>query len=567
MDLTLIAIVGVASIVAVSAFSQRLGLAAPLSLVVVGIGLSFVPAVPDVDVEPEWILAVVLPPLLYSAAVTMPAQDFRRNFKAISGLAVLLVLVTTAGAGVLFHLLIPDIGWATAFALGAVISPTDAVAATSVGRKLGLPSRLLTVLEGEGLVNDASALVLLRSAVAAMAGAVSLWHVAGDFLFSVLVASVIGVVVGIVNVRVRSWIQDTVLNTAISFVVPFVAFVPTEEFGASGVLAVVVTGLVTGHLSASHLRAQDRITEEVNWRTIAFLLESAIFLIMGLSLEHLLDEVQDAGLPAGQGLLFGLIASAFVIAARMIFVVPLVAVLRRDERRAAKRAPRVERWQERLDGLDAVESLSPYRKERIRRRVTRTSADIDFLLTETLGWRGGVVLAWSGMRGAITLAAAQTLPLDTPYRAELILIAFVVAVTTLLLQGLTLPWVIRWVQVPGDDRTRLRTEYGTLLEELSTAAEDALDEARDTDPDVLARVRNDSLIGRRGIHAASPDPDHDDRREAYLRLRLAAIAAERDALLDARSRGGYSSQTLGAAQRMLDLEETRLETLTADQQH
>ncbi|MGW0176432.1 cation:proton antiporter [Rhodococcus sp. NPDC003322] len=569
MDLTLIAIIGVASIVAVSAFSQRLGLAAPLSLVVVGIGLSFVPAVPDVDVEPEWILAVVLPPLLYSAAVTMPAQDFRRNFKAISGLAVLLVLVTTAGAGALFHLLIPDLGWATAFALGAVISPTDAVAATSVGRKLGLPSRLLTVLEGEGLVNDASALVLLRSAIAAMAGAVSLWHVAGDFVFSVVVASVVGVVVGVVNVRVRSWINDTVLNTAISFVVPFVAFVPVEEFGASGVLAVVVTGLVTGHLSPRFLRAQDRITEEMNWRTIAFLLESAIFLIMGLSLEHLLDEVQDAGLPSGQGLLFGLLASAFVIAARMIFVVPLVAVLRRDERRAAARAPRIERWQERLRDLDDVERLSPGRKALIRRRVTRTSADIDFLLTETLGWRGGVVLAWSGMRGAITLAAAQTLPHDTPYRAELILIAFVVAVTTLLLQGLTLPWVIRWVNVPADDTARLRAEYGKLLEELADAAEAALADApHETDPDVLARVRQDSLIGKREARGgSSPDPEHDLRREEYLRVRLETIFAERAALLHARSRGTYSSQTLEAAQRRLDLEETRLEALGEQQAH
>ncbi|MFF0813600.1 cation:proton antiporter [Rhodococcus sp. NPDC003318] len=562
MELTLIAVIGVASIVTVAALSKRLGLATPLSLVVVGIGLSFVPAVPDVDIEPEWILAVVLPPLLYSAAVTMPAQDFRRNFKAISGLAVLLVVVTTAGAAALFHFLIPDIGWAAAFALGAVISPTDAVAATSVGRKLGLPSRLLTVLEGEGLVNDASALVLLRSAIAAMAGAVSMWEVAGDFVFAVVVASAIGVVVGILNVRVRAWFNDTVLNTAVSFVLPFVAFVPAEELGASGVLAVVVAGLVTGHSSPRYLRAEDRITEEMNWRTLAFLLESAVFLIMGLSLEHLLDEVQDAGLPSGQGFLIGLLASAFVIAVRMLFVVPLVAVLRRDERRAAQSLPRLERWKERLGRLDDVDGMSPNRKALIRRRVNRTSADIDFLLNETLGWRGGVVLAWSGMRGAITLAAAQTLPYDTPYRAELILIAFVVAVTTLLLQGLTLPMVIRWVKVPGDDQTRLRTEYGNLLRELAEAGDEALTAVGDSDPDIVERVRSDSLIGKQEKRdASSPDPRHDDRRDEYMRLRLITIGAERTTLLDARSRGTYSSQVLGAAQRRLDLEETRIEQL------
>ncbi|MFC9557432.1 cation:proton antiporter [Rhodococcus sp. NPDC056960] len=564
MELTLIAVVVVASIVAVAAFSQRLGLAAPLSLVVVGIGLSFVPAVPDVEIEPEWILAGVLPPLLYSAAVTMPAQDFRRNFKAISGLAVLLVVVTTVGAGALFQLLIPDLGWATALALGAVVSPTDAVAATSVGRKLGLPSRLLTVLEGEGLVNDASALVLLRSAIAATAGAVSLWHVAGDFVYSVVIATVIGAVIGLVNVRVRGWFNDTVLNTAVSFVLPFVAFIPAEELGASGVLAVVVTGLVTGHQSPKYLRAENRITEEMNWRTIAFLLESAIFLVMGLSLEHLLDEVQDAGLPSGQGLLIGLAATALVIAVRMLFVVPLVAMLERDERRAAEHLPRLAMWRERLSLLDEREDVNPHRMARITRRVDRAGADIDFLLNETLGWRGGVVLAWSGMRGAITLAAAQTLPDDTPYRAELILIAFVVAVTTLLLQGLTLPMVIRWVKVPGDDQNRLRTEYANLLSELADSAEQSLATVSDaTDPEVLERVRADSLIGRREASGASaPSPDHDIRREEYLRLRLLTISAERDTFLDARARGVYSSQTLNAAQRRLDLEETRLQSMS-----
>lgn len=561
MDLTLIAVIGVASIVTVAAFSQRLGLAAPLSLVVVGVVLGFVPGVPDVDVEPELILDVVLPPLLYSAAVTMPAQDFRRNFKAISGLAVLLVVVTTAGAGVLFHLLIPDLGWAACFALGAVVSPTDAVAATSVGRKLGLPSRLLTVLEGEGLVNDASALVLLRSAVAAMAGAVSLWHVAGDFLFSVVVATIIGIVVGILNVRIRALFNETVLNTAVSFVLPFVAFVPAEEFGASGVLAVVVTGVVTGHLSPRYLRAEDRITEELNWRTVAFLLESAIFLIMGLSLEHLLDEVHESGLPAGQGLWIGLIASAFVIAARMAFVVPLVAVLKRDERKAAETLPELQRRREKLAQYEAMGSRA---RRHQARRVERAAADMDFLVTETLGWRGGVVLAWSGMRGAITLAAAQSLPEDTPYRAELVLIAFVVAVTTLLLQGLSLPTVISWVKVPGDDHDRLRVEYGDLLGELAESGEKALGSAAgDVRPEVVDRVRSDSLIGVKKVRdAMAPDPEHDEWREQYIELRLLTIAAEREALLDARSRGTYSSQTLGAAQRRLDLEETRLQALS-----
>lgn len=570
MEVTLIAVVGVASIVAVAAFSRRLGLAAPLSLVVVGIALSFVPGVPVVEIEPEWVLAGVLPPLLYSSAVNMPAQDFRRDIKAITGLAVLLVVVSTLGAGWLVHLLMPDIGWPAAFALGAVVSPTDAVAATSVGRKLGLPGRLLTLLEGEGLVNDASALVLLRSAVAAMAGAVSLWGVAGKFVFSVVIAVAVGVLVGLVNVRVRALLDDTVLNTAISFVVPFVAYVPAEELDASGVLAVVVTGVVTGHLSPKLLRARDRIGEAMNWRTLAFLLESAIFLLMGLGVKSLMDEVHahEEGLGAGRVILYGLALSGLVIVARMVFVAPLVAMLRRDERRAAAAKPMLERMQERLALFDLSDRFTPRKKARIERRVTRTSADIDFRLNETLGWQGGVVLAWSGMRGAITVAAAQTLPEDTPYRPQLILIAFVVAVTTLLLQGLSLPAVIRTVRIAGDDPKRLRSEYGQLITEMSDAATRSLDDLAEggtVDPDIVERVRGDSLIRpRKPDGAQGPKPDHAAMiatRLTYLRLRLAVISAQRDALLAARTRGTYSSRALTDAQDALDLEEARLEQL------
>ncbi|MEV3861195.1 cation:proton antiporter [Streptomyces sp. NPDC050095] len=576
MELTLIAVVGVASIVAVAAFSQRLGLAAPLSLVVVGIALSFVPGVPVPDVEPEWILAGVLPPLLYSSAVNMPAQDFRRDWKAITGLAVLLVAVSTLGAGWLVHLLLPDVGWPAAFALGAVVSPTDAVAATSVGRKLGLPSRLLTLLEGEGLVNDASALVLLRSAVAALAGAVSLWGVAGKFVVSVVVAVVVGVVVGLVNVRVRALLADSVLNTAISFVVPFVAYVPAEEFDASGVLAVVVTGVVTGHLSPRWLRAQDRITETMNWRTLAFLLESAVFLLMGLGLKTLFDEARahQNGLGAGRVVLYGLAVTGLVIVVRMVFVAPLVAMLRRDERRAAAAKPFIERWQERIDTFDLGERFTPRKKARIERRVTRVGADIDFRLNETLGWQGGVVLAWSGMRGAITVAAAQTLPEDTPYRPQLILIAFVVAATTLLLQGLTLPAVIRTVRIPGDDPERRIDEFRQLIGEMSEAATEALDEEvadGEAEPWIVDRVRTDGLI-RPAQQNGDGDGDKDDEPEprpgpsaeargTYMRLRLRVISAERDALLAARTRGTYSSRALTDAHHVLDLEESRLQQL------
>jgi CPA1 family monovalent cation:H+ antiporter len=576
VELTLVGVVAIIAIVAVAVFAGRLGVAAPLLLVIVGVGLSFVPGVPDLEVQPELILAGVLPPLLYSAAVNMPAQDFRRNFKPISALAVVLVVVTTVGTGWFFHALIPDIGWPAALALGAVISPTDAVAATSVGKKLGLPSRVVAVLEGEGLVNDASALVLLRSAVAALGGTVTLWGVAGDFVFAVLAAVVVGAIVGYVNVRIRGLLNDSVLTTAISLVVPFIAYIPAEEVGASGVLSVVVAGLITGHLGSRYLRAQDRLAETTNWRTLAFLLEGAVFLFMGMELKKAVEQVQESEFSTWTAVAIGLVASAIVIALRIAFVGPMVGLLRRDTRRASDAVSRLDEIQARLDAREPDERFTQRRLDYMETRVARVSADLAFHLNETLGWRGGVVLGWAGMRGAITVAAAQTLPQDTPHRPQLILIAFVVAATTLLLQGFTLPSVIRMAKVAPDDPERLRDEYSQLVTELQDAASQALADPAvlggvgESIPDVVIDlVRADSIVGRvRSSREAADENAADDNkrgRAQYFALRLLVLAAEREALLKARKLGVYSSQSLTHAQNLLDLEEARLEQLDDDE--
>ncbi|MFJ6076141.1 cation:proton antiporter [Streptomyces sp. NPDC093065] len=379
-----------------------------------------------------------------------------------------------------------------------------------------------------------------------------------------VIAVVVGVVVGVVNVKVRALLDDTVLNAAISFVVPFVAYVPAEEFDASGVLAVVVTGLVTGHLAPRLLRAQDRLGEEMNWRTLAFLLESAIFLLMGLSLKTLIDEAHTHanGMGAWRAFLYGLALAGFVIVVRMVFVAPLVAMVRRDERKAAAAKPFMEGWQKRLATFDFADRFGTRKKERIERRVARVGADIEFRLTETFGWRGGVVLAWSGMRGAITVAAAQTLPEDTPYRPQLILMAFVVAAATLLLQGLSLPAVIRTLKVPGDDPARLRKECVELVARLSNAASDVLDEKAmrdDIDPQIVSQVREDSLIRPiRPGDEQQPRPTP-EAHQVYLRLRLAVMAAEHTALLQARADGTFSARALNDTQHILDLEEARLQ--------
>lgn len=563
MELSVIAVGGVISVVAVALFSRRLGIAAPLLLVVAGVAIGALPKVSATSIQPEWILGGVLPPLLYSAAINMPTTDFRRNLKPITGLAVLLVVVSTGAAGVLFHTLIPEIGWPAAFALAAVLSPTDAVAATAVGRKLGLPSRLLAILEGEGLVNDATALVLLRSAVAAMGAGVTAGGVIGDFFLAVIGAIAIGAVVGVLNVRIRRNITDSVMNTAISFVVPFIAYIPADDFGFSGILAVVVCGLVTSDLSARYLRAEDRLTEATNWQTLAFLMEGFIFLLMGISLEDVLAYAGNNGFDISNTILLGIVAAVFLILVRVAFVVPLVAIIKRDDRRAADSKPRIEHWKRRLADDEIPAEVRLRGTERLEKRIASVSADIEFRMSKSLGWRAGTVLAWSGMRGAVTVAAAQTLPVDTPYRAELILIAYVGAAVMLLLQGSTLPWVIRKLNVEGDDPEELRSEYVSLLGEMSEAATEELDRLqadKGIEPRVIARVREDSLVVSAAIDLQKDV--HEDIRTEYLELRLAVLRAERDQMLHHRSIGTYSAEVIDRAQDLLDLEEARLNQVT-----
>ncbi|MFJ8043386.1 cation:proton antiporter [Kitasatospora sp. NPDC096147] len=563
---TLVAVLGVISIVAVAAASRRIGVAAPLSLVVVGTALSFLPGVPHIEVEPDLVLTVVLPPLLYASAVHMPAVDFRRDLKAILRLAVLLVVITTLCSGYLFAWLLPGLGLAAAFALGAIVSPTDAVAATSIGKRLGLPTRLTTILEGEGLVNDASALVLLGSAVAAMTSTVHLWKVGTDFLLSVAVASVIGVLVGLLTVLVRGRLKDTVLTTALSFVVPFLAFLPAEELGASGVLAVVLTGLVSGHLSPRFLRARDRLAEEVNWQTIAFLLESSIFLLMGLQLRTLVDQAEDAGQSVAHAVGIGLLASLLAIVIRMLFVAPLVASLRRDADKAVDFRTRLDDLADRLDsGQELPRRFQKTDPKRLEGRIEHGRNDAEFRINEKFGWRGGLVIAWSGMRGAVTVAAAQSLPADTPYRPQLLLIAFTVAGTTLLLQGLTLPRVIRALKLPGDDEAADRAAFTELYAELSAKVTETLTDPTLTmpdgtpyDPAILDQARAFTAARRKrpapGAVAEGVDP-----REQYRELMLTAASAQQDALLTIRTTGTYNSRVLARAQSMIDHELARFQ--------
>jgi NhaP-type Na+/H+ or K+/H+ antiporter len=569
VELGLLGVIGIAVLVAVAVLSQRVGVASPLILVVVGIGLSFVPGVPSFRIPDEWILTGILPPLLYAAAIKTPVMDFRRNLTPIASLSVALVVVSAFVTGLLLHVLLPGLGFAAAVALGAVISPPDAVAATSIGRRLGLPPRLLTVLEGEGLVNDATALVLLRSAIAASAGALSgIGSAVADFAFAVVVAVLVGYAVGVVTVFLRARLDDPVLDTAISLVVPFVAFIPAEELGASGVLAVVVAGIYTGHRSASHLDARARISDNVNWRTVQFLLENGVFLLIGLEIRSLLQDIDESLLTVGQTVQIGLLTTLVLVVVRFLWVFPLVLLMRRLPSRAARRSFQLRRGLARLRGQGSLDARQERRKRVLDRMYQRGQADLELERREGFSWKGATVFGWSGMRGVVTLAAAQSLPESFAYREQLVLIAFTVAVTTLLVQGSTLPALIRVLRIEGIDAGTDREESATLFDELRTEGlrvlehpQDVLGEGVPVDAAVLDRVRTDtgarSEVEWERVRLPEQKLVRSPHRQ-YRDLRLAVLAAERQALLAARSRGTYSSRVLANAQRILDVEETRL---------
>lgn len=562
MELLIVVVLGLLGIAAATAIGPRLGVAAPLLLVIIGIIVSFLPFVPDVEIDPEWILAGVLPPLLYSASVAMPSMEFRREFGVISGLSVALVVVSAVAIGFLFSWLVPGLSLAAGIALGAIVSPTDAVA-TSIVKRVGVTPRIVTVLEGESLLNDATALVLLRSAIAAIAASVSFWEIAGDFVFAVIVAAVIGYVVGKANLWVRSRVTDAAVNTVISFTVPFLAAVPSEALGASGLVAAVVAGLVTGRGAIRSLSPQHRMSDVQNWRTIELILEGAVFLVMGLELSAILGDLQDEARGVALGWRIAAVALLAVLVVRVLYVLPMLGLQRLSFRRGASLKPRLAAIQERFDGLDRAPApgtaddgarrsrrrgsqpaLSAEALDRFRTRIRRKVADIDYFMAVPLGWREGTIIVWAGMRGAVTLAAAQTLPHETPDRSLIVFIAFLVAAGSLVIQGGTLPWLVRLVKPAGIDRDAARVEHTELLGMLRGVADDVVREHRE------AR-------SAAGEHETASDAAAE--RELHRKLRLEIIEAQREALLAARDDGTFSASVLTGALETLDADQISIE--------
>ncbi|GHJ42897.1 peptidase [Catellatospora sp. TT07R-123] len=584
MELLIIAVAAVVAVVVVNALARRTGVAAPLLLVAVGVAVSFLPFVPAVEVEPEVILAGVLPPLLYSAAVSLPAMDFRRDFTAISGLSVVLVVITSLLLGLLFAALVPGLGFAGGVAVGAIVSPTDAVA-TAIAKRLGAPPRVITVLEGEGLLNDASALVLLRSAVAATAAVVSVGSVIGDFLWAVTAAVVCGAVVGWLGLKARRRVGGATLSTALSFVVPFTAYLPAEHLHASGLVAVVTAGLVTGVGSARYLSPQDRLSERSNWHTVEVLLEGGVFLLMGLELFGLVENVQAEGDSALTAAGLGALAAAAVLAVRAAYLAPLLWSLARRARRAVGQREAAQVYYDAVgrhvalaqaDGDDTVmiegrsggpRAVPAARAERIGHAVMRRIADIDYLTSRPLRQQEGILLVWAGMRGVVTLAAAQSLPVDFPHRSFVVLVAFTVAAGTLLVQGGTLPWLVRRLglsEAPSavaEDVAALRRTGQDAARELLDDAGLAQPDGSGYDPQVLARVRTDMV---RDDAVQDLDELETARRiRQYRELRLRVIDRQRSALLAARATGRHDSRELEKVLDILDAEQIMVEMRTA----
>lgn len=534
-----VGVLGLICIAFATLAGPRLGIAAPLVLVAVGVLASLVPGVPPLLIEPEIILGGILPPLLYAAAVSIPATDFRREFRSISGLSIALVIISTVALGYLFHWVVPGLSLPWAFALGAIVSPTDAVA-TGIIRRLGINPRVVTLLEGESMLNDAVALVLLRAAVAAAAVSVTLWGISLDLVYSMGVAVIIGWAVGWLNLRVRARIADPVVTTVISFTVPFVASIPAELANSSGLVAAVVAGLVTGQGAARWLAPQQRISDRTTWKAIELVLEGSVYLIMGLELLAVITEVRDRHEGVSRAIWIAALALAATLVVRAAFVAPLIWQIHRRALRAQRIQPKIEKFRAHVEAAPATAAIpqprrflklrmrSPSREE-MRQRLTRFDADLSHMIEQPLGWREGTIIVWAGMRGVVTIAAVQTLPAEAPSRALLVLVAFLVAVVSLLLQGGTMGLVMR----------RIRPSPGPAQDEIDAERQELAELLRESTADLRMEL----------------EAQNTDRMVAGLAL----VKASREALLDIRDLGTFSAAALEDQLRRLDADQMRLE--------
>ncbi|MEV3906088.1 cation:proton antiporter [Mycobacterium sp. NPDC050551] len=541
--------------IVVTAIAHRRGLEPALIIVVIGGAVSFLPEFEPPELDSHILLTVVLPPLLYSAALNFSFPTFLRNIRPILGLGVGLVVVSAfAVAMVSSWLVVVPLTFATALVLGAIVAPPDAVTAVAVGRKLGLPKRVMAILTGESLINDAAALTLFSIAVAQVAG--SHTFIENPFLlfgYSALVGPVVGGVLGYVTLWIRRRLANPGLETVQGLVVPFAAFIAAEELHASGVLAVVVAGFVVGNgtLDAGY---QTRLQERYVWNSVDVLLEAFVFAYIGLHLRFVLEDLREAH----ESLVEVAVASVIVLLIVLVIrPVSVFAIFGRNKlsshvgNRLSVPAP--------VGGRGALGT-----RQRTRPRAGwRTRID-----RRSLTWQENVVVSWTGMRGVVTLAAAAAIPATTaagdpfPERATIQAIAFVVSVGTLLIQGWTLPVLIRKLEISrfSDDHAADREEELKAERVVHDALDGVLAEFRanppeNMDPRVLAEIR--AAITRQSEEIDEmPDPEAPTKRaKVYSALYRDVLAAQRAALITERDEGRIEDEAVRAMLERLDLQE------------
>jgi monovalent cation/hydrogen antiporter len=505
-----------------AALANRTGVPYPIPLVLGGAAIGFVPGLPEVELDPDMVLLIFLPPLLYGAAFFTSLRDLRRNARAIALLSIPLVFVTMCCVALLAHEVI-GLGWGEAFVLGAIVSPTDAVAPAEIMRRVGAPRRLLAVIEGENLTNDWTALVLYRFAVAAVvSGTFSLAEAALEFVWSGVGGVLIGLVAGRIIREIRRRIDDPPIEITISLLSGYAAYLPAEELGVSGVIAAVTVGIYMGWHTPELTTPLMRLQGIAVWEILTFLLNAVLFLLIGLQLPNVIDAI--SGHSAGELVLWGVLVSAVVIAIRLAWQFTVVYLIRAVDRREIQRARRT-------------------------------------------GWRERVVVGWAGMRGSVSLAAALALPFRTdagapfPERDLIILLAFAVIMATLVGQGLTLGPLIRSLGV-HDDGSEEREELAARIR-LAEAALARAEELAGVDwvrPDTLERVRGlyDYRRRRFGARSDGDGDEYEERSGAYIRLMYEVIDAQREELIGMRNRGDISDDVRRRVERELDLEESRL---------
>lgn len=512
-------------------------IAYPIVLVLGGLVLGFIPGLPVIDFNPETVFLLVLPPLLFRAGWSTSWLDFKASLRPIARLAIGLVLVTTVAVACAAHYLLPGIGWPVAFVLGAIVSPPDAVSTSSIVRGMGLNKRLVTILEGESLVNDASALVVYRHSLAAVVTAGFVFWKAGlQFLFVTGGGIFVGLAVGYIFTFILKIIRkNPMVESILSLICPFIAYPVAEKAGCSGVLAVVCAGLVTSWMSPRIFTYEGRTETNAIWDTIVFLLNGIIFILIGIQLSHI-----SAGLPGyriGQMIEYGLLISAVTILSRLLFILPALI-------------------------FPSFLASKVHIKEKV------------------FEWKNVLILSWSGMRGVVSLATALALPEvmengdPFPGRSMVVFITFVVIVVTLVGQGLTLPLLIKLLKIDASAGGQEEEKQLRLL--INSSALDFINEQlskKEIDGDVLQQVRK--LYELRIYWLQKPEKEDAVASESGVGNFLSQVATlqleittyKREILLQLLKEGKFDAKMIMKVEREMDFDESRLHSQLSRQEN